>query len=159
MNKAQPARSITILMADDDADDLLLVREALDENHLPADLWTVRDGMALMDYLRHRGRYAQPGEAPWPDLILLDLNMPKKDGLESLAEIRSDPELRRIPVVVFTTSNSKEDICRSYDMGANSFITKPTTFAGLVKLMGILGEYWLRIVSPLPERPGGCRGG
>ena len=142
--------AITILLADDDPDDRLLASEALEESRLANELVTVEDGEELMDYLRYRGKYATR-ERRNPGLILLDLNMPRKDGREALAEIKADDELRRIPVVVLTTSKAEEDILRAYDLGVNSFITKPVTFAGLVQVMQQLGRYWLEIVElPTP---------
>jgi CheY-like chemotaxis protein len=110
----------------------------------------VVDGEDLMDYLHHRGKYQDPASSPRPGIILLDLNMPKKDGREALKEIKSDPELRRIPVVVLTTSDAEEDIIRSYDMGVNSFIKKPVTFDGMVEIMKALGDYWFQIVELPP---------
>src|SRR5687768_14268844 len=100
-----------------------------------------------MQYLRRGGRYADPGASPRPGLILLDLNMPRKDGREALREIKSDPNLRHIPIVVLTTSKAEEDIYRTYDLGVNSFITKPVTFDGLVNVMRGLGRYWFEIVE------------
>jgi CheY-like chemotaxis protein len=144
------AKPITILLADDDADDRMLAKEALEESRLVNDLHFVEDGEQLMDYLRHRGRYADVASAPRPGLILLDLNMPRKDGREALREIKDDPELRRIPVIVLTTSKAEEDIYRTYDLGVNSFITKPVTFEGLVAVMRGLGKYWFEIVE-LPQ--------
>ena len=120
--------SITILMADDDQDDCLLVEDVLRENRLVNDLRFVQDGEDLMDYLYHRRKYAEVQSSPRPGLILLDLNMPKKDGREALRDIKSDKELRSIPIVILTTSKQEEDIYRSYDLGANSYITKPVTF-------------------------------
>jgi CheY-like chemotaxis protein len=134
-------------MADDDEDDCMLAREALAESCLANDLHIVRDGEELMDYLYQRGRYADPKSSPRPGLILLDLNMPKKDGREALKEIKNDPELRQIPVVVLTTSKAEEDIYRTYDLGANSFIIKPMTFAALVEVMRTIGKYWFEIVE------------
>jgi CheY-like chemotaxis protein len=146
-----PDRSpILILLADDDADDRMLAQEALTESRLANELCCVEDGEELMEYLQGRGRYA--GGAPRPGLILLDLNMPRKDGREALAEIKADPSLRQIPVVVLTTSKAEEDIYRSYDLGVNSFITKPVTFEGLVAVMRTLGQYWFEIVN-LPGGP------
>ncbi len=139
--------TVTILMADDDEDDCMLAREALTESRLANDLYIVRDGEELMDYLYRRGQYANPNISPRPGLILLDLNMPKKDGREALREIKNNPELRRIPVVVLTTSKAEEDIYRSYDLGANSFIIKPVTFAALVEVMKTIGKYWFEIVE------------
>lgn len=147
------ARSLTILMADDDPDDRLLAADALRESRVADDLRFVEDGEQLLDYLRRRGRWAPPAEAPRPGLVLLDLNMPRMDGREALAEIKADPALRRIPVVVLTTSRAEADVLRSYDLGANSFITKPVTFTGLVEAMRVLGRYWVEIVE-LPAEGG-----
>jgi CheY-like chemotaxis protein len=134
-------------MADDDADDRMLAKEALEESRVVNDLRFVEDGEALMDYLYRRGKFAHAETSPRPGLILLDLNMPKKDGREALKEIKDDPELRRIPIVVMTTSQAEEDIFRSYDLGASSFITKPVTFDRLVELMKTLGNYWVEFVQ------------
>jgi CheY-like chemotaxis protein len=145
-------RSITILYADDDRDDQLLVKEALEESLIRNDLRFVNDGEELMDYLHRRGPYAEPSASPRPGLILLDLNMPRKNGREALAEIKADPALRRIPVVVLTTSKAEEDIYKSYDLGVNSFISKPVTFGGMTSVMKALGTYWLEIVNlPLDD--------
>ncbi len=141
---------ITILMADDDEDDRLLTQEAMEEAKLINDLRFVEDGVELLDYLRREGAYAEPGTAPWPGLILLDLNMPRMDGRRALEHIKADPALRRIPVVVMTTSKAEEDILRSYDLGAASFITKPVTFSALVHLVATLDRYWTGIVCLPP---------
>lgn len=141
---------IVILMADDDADDRILTKDALEESRVVNDLRFVEDGEELMDYLKRRGEFSDPASAPKPGLILLDLNMPKKDGREALREIKADPDLRRIPVVVMTTSQAEEDIYRSYDLGASSFITKPVTFDRLVELMKTMGQYWVEFVE-LPD--------
>lgn len=138
---------ITILIADDDSDDREMIREALQENRLSNDVRFVTDGEDLMDYLLHRNKYSAPADAPKPGLILLDLNMPKKDGREALKEIKSNPELRQIPVVVLTTSKAEEDIFRTYNLGSNSFVTKPVTFDSLVQVMKTIGRYWLEIVE------------
>lgn len=140
-------KAITILMADDDEDDRMLAQEALDECRLANDLHFVEDGEELLDYLYHRGKFNPPERSPRPGLILLDLNMPRKDGREALQEIKADSELRQIPVVVLTTSKAEEDIYRTYDLGANSYITKPVTFESLVEVMKILGRYWFEIVE------------
>ncbi len=140
-------RSITILMADDDPEDRLLAKEAMAEARLANDLRFVEDGEELMDYLNHRGRYLDIADSPMPGLILLDLNMPKKDGREALREIKTNPQLRGIPVVVLTTSKAEEDIFRTYDLGANSFIIKPVSFQGLVEVMETLRRYWFEIVE------------
>jgi CheY-like chemotaxis protein len=142
---------LTILMADDDPDDRLLARRALEKHGLAEALRTVADGEELMEYLHRRGPYADPALSPRPSLVLLDLNMPRKDGREALAEMKGDPALRQIPVVVLTTSRSEEEIFRSYDLGANSFVSKPVTFDGLVEVMRTLGIYWLRTVSLPPD--------
>ncbi len=144
------AKPVIFLMADDDPDDRLLVEEAFKESLISNSIYFVEDGVELMDYLRKQDKYAHPGIAPTPDLILLDLNMPRKDGREALAEIKSDPNLRYIPVVVLTTSKAEEDIMRSYDIGAASYITKPVTFDGLVESIRGLGQYWVQIVR-LPD--------
>ncbi|GAB1542669.1 response regulator [Scytonema sp. NUACC21] len=137
----------TILMAEDDEDDRMLVREALTESRLTHELYTVTDGEELMDYLHQRGKYADKNIAPRPCLILLDLNMPKKDGREALKEIKADSNLRQIPIVVLTTSKAEEDIHSTYDLGANSFIIKPATFASLVEVMKAIGKYWFDTVE------------
>ena len=140
-------KSITILLADDDADDRMMAADALEESRLANDLRSVEDGEELMDYLYRRGKFAPPNEAPRPGLILLDLNMPRKDGREALKEIKAEPELRSIPVIVLTTSKAEEDIYRTYDLGVNSFITKPVNFESLVAVMKALGKYWFEIVE------------
>jgi two-component system response regulator len=144
-------RPITILMADDDEDDRELTREAMSDSRLANEMRFVVDGQELIDYLRREGAYANGADAPEPGIILLDLNMPKKDGREALAEIKSDPTLRHIPVVVLTTSKAEEDIFRTYGLGVNSFITKPVTFAGLVEVLQAWSRYWFEIVE-LPMR-------
>ena len=139
-------KPITILIADDDPDDRLLAEEALEESRLSNQLHFVEDGVELMDYLRGTGSYADR-EIQLPGMILLDLNMPRKDGREALRELKNDPQLKRIPVVVMTTSKAEEDILRSYDLGVNSFIVKPVTFDQLVEVMSALGRYWFEIVE------------
>jgi CheY-like chemotaxis protein len=141
-----PGKPIVILMADDDADDRLLAQDALAECRLPTDLHFVENGEELLDYLHRRGKYSK-ANAPRPGLILLDLNMPRKDGREALREIKQDPELKRVPVIVLTTSKADTDISKIYDLGANSFIAKPVTFDSLVNVMKSLGTYWLNIVE------------
>lgn len=137
---------ITILMADDDPDDRLMAQNAFQVSHLANDLRFVVDGQELMDYLLRRDKFADPALSPRPGLILLDLNMPRKDGREALAEIKADPELQTIPVVVLTTSKAEEDIYRSYAVGASSFITKPVSFEGLVDVVKTVSHYWFEIV-------------
>lgn len=138
---------ITIVMADDDDDDYLLTKKALNESRLLNKLHRVKDGEELLEYLRHQDKYADQTEYERPGIILLDLNMPRKDGREALKEIKSDPKLRNIPVVVFTTSKAEEDVYKTYELGVNSFITKPVTFDNLIKVMQTLGTYWLEIVE------------
>jgi CheY-like chemotaxis protein len=145
------SRAITILIADDDEDDRLMTRDALRDARLHNDLRFVIDGVDLMDYLQRRGRHADPESSPRPGLILLDLNMPRMDGREALERIKSDPNLRSIPVIILTTSKAEEDIIRTYDLGVNSFITKPVTFLGLVDVMKVFTRYWLEIVDLPPE--------
>ena len=140
------ATTVTILMADDDEEDCLMARDALQEGRILNDLRVVHNGEELLDYLHRRGRFADT-DAPRPGLILLDLNMPRMDGREALRAIKNDPELRAIPIVVLTTSKAEEDIVRSYELAANSFISKPVTFAGLVDVMRDIGHYWLEIVD------------
>jgi CheY-like chemotaxis protein len=139
-------KPVIFLMADDDPDDRLLIKEAFQESLISNSIYFVEDGVELLDYLRWQDKFSNPKDAPTPDLILLDLNMPRKDGREALAEIKSDPRLRYIPVVVLTTSKAEEDIMRSYDIGAASYITKPVTFDGLVEAIRGLGQYWVQIV-------------
>lgn len=153
-NLKHQRRPITILVADDDPDDRLLVEDAFRENSLGNELFFVLDGEELMQFLHHQGRYVAPASSPRPGLILLDLNMPRKDGHEALAEIKADPELRNIPVVVLTTSHVDEDILRTYNLGVAGFITKPVTFESLVDIVKVLGRYWFEIV----ELPNGVNG-
>jgi CheY-like chemotaxis protein len=143
---------ITILMADDDADDRQLTKEALEEGRLINDVRFVEHGEELLEYLRREGRYAPPVDAPRPGIILLDLNMPRKDGRAVLAEIKQDPEFRTIPVVVLTTSKADEDVYKSYDLGVNSYIVKPVTFEALVDILQTLEKYWFEIVELPPEK-------
>ena len=144
-------RPAIILLADDDSDDREMSRRAFEKNQLANELYTVTDGEELMDYLYHRGRFAPPAASPTPGLILLDLNMPKKDGREALAEIKADPMLRRIPIVVLTTSKAQRDVASAYDLGSSSYIIKPVSFATLVEATRVLALYWFQIVT-LPER-------
>ena len=141
------AKPITILYADDDPEDRMLIQEAWAENRLANNLHFVEDGEELMNYLRRQGRYSDLADQPLPGMILLDLNMPRKDGREALQEIRSDPRLRPIPVVILTTSKAEEDIVRAYNLGVNSFILKPVTFQSLVDLTRTLSKYWFELVE------------
>src|SRR5437764_3284383 len=145
------SRQLTILLADDDEEDCELARDALQDARLANEMRFVYDGQELIDYLRREGPYADPAaDAPRPGIILLDLNMPRKDGREALAEIKSDEALREIPVVVLTTSKDEGDVQRTYALGANSFITKPVTHSGLIDVMRSLTKYWLEVVE-LPD--------
>ncbi|MGE0683837.1 MAG: response regulator, partial [Candidatus Binatia bacterium] len=134
---------ITILIAEDDAEDQKLIREALAGNRLANHLYFVNDGEELLDYLHRRGKYSDPGSAPYPGIVLLDLNMPRKDGREALKLIRANPALNSLPVIVLTTSEAEEDIEQCYSLGANSYITKPVSFADLLKTMQAVTRYWV----------------
>ncbi len=150
--ESKKRKPIVILMADDDEDDQALCREALEESRLINVLKQVDDGVELLAYLRREGDYADPEASPRPDLILLDLNMPRMDGRSALKEIKADARLRSIPVVILTTSKAEEDMLKGYELGAASYIAKPVTFSGLVDLMKSLGQYWLEIVQLPPHR-------
>ncbi len=142
-----PKKTLIILMADDDADDRLLAQDAMQESRVLNELHFVEDGVELLSYLRGDDEFSDRTLYPMPGLILLDLNMPKKDGREALGEIKADPRLRRIPVVILTTSKAEEDMVKGYDLGAASYITKPVTFDALVELMRTLGKYWVEFVE------------
>ena len=139
-------RPVRILVVDDDPDDQLLIREALDEARVQTDVQVVNDGLELLDYLRRGGRFSRI-DTPQPDLILLDLNMPRMGGHEVLQTLKADPELRKIPIVVLTTSKRDEDVQRSYEFGANTFITKPNSFPELVDVVQALEKYWFRVAE------------
>ena len=143
-------KPITILVADDDPDDRMLIEDAFLESKLSNDLHFVKDGIELLEYLRREGPFQDSDKAPRPGIVLLDLNMPRMDGREALAEIKADPNLKQIPIVVLTTSKAEEDILRTYDMGVNSFVTKPVTFEGLVDMVRVLTSYWIQIVELPP---------
>lgn len=145
--------SVRILLAEDDDDDYLLTTQALNDNRLVNRVYRVKDGIELMQYLKRKGQYEDPEVSPAPSLVLLDLNMPRMDGREALREIKTNPELRRLPVVVLTTSRAQEDVVRAYDLGVNSFISKPVSFHGLVDAVKALGHYWFEVVDlPCPPR-------
>jgi two-component system response regulator len=143
---------VTILVADDDPDDRLMTREAFSENRIGNDLRFVEDGVELMDYLYRRDKFADPAASPRPSLLLLDLNMPRKDGWEALKEIKSDPAFRGLRIVILTTSKAEQDILRGYDLSVASYITKPVTFESLIEVVRVLGKYWLEIVELPNER-------
>jgi CheY-like chemotaxis protein len=141
-----PEEPALLLLADDDSDDRLLVKDALEECQWPGELRCVGNGEELLDYLLRRGTY-KDSDAPRPGLILLDLNMPRKDGRQALREIKAEPALRRIPVVILTTSKATSDVDTSYNLGANSFISKPVQFDDLVNVIRLLGQYWFNTVE------------
>ncbi len=145
------AQQTLILIAEDDPDDQLLVAEAITASKLRNPVHFVADGVELLDYLHRRGQYATQEAHELPGIILLDLNMPRKNGLEALKEIKSDGEFRKIPVVVLSTTNAIEQVVTSYNLGANSFITKPATFDQLVVIMRVMGNYWFD-VNTLPAK-------
>jgi CheY-like chemotaxis protein len=147
---------MVLLIAEDDDDDFLLTQKALSRSHVVNEVRRVRDGEELMDYLLHRREYSAPGSAPRPVLILLDLNMPRKDGREALRDIKSDPALRDIPVVVLTTSEAETDVLRTYDLGANSYITKPPDLQGLVDALRAIARVWFQVVEV--QEPGNTSG-
>ena len=138
---------VKVLLADDDTEDRQLTQTAFIENRLVNELDCVEDGEELMEYLHRRGRYSNLQNVPLPQLILLDLKMPRKDGCEALKEIRADPDLRRIPIVILTASAAEGDIQLSYDLGANSYVTKPATFESLMELVKIINHYWFEVVK------------
>ena len=145
MSDAQP---ISVLLVEDDPGDVVLVTEAFEHNKVANDLHTVQDGVEAVSFLRKEGEYTS---APTPDLILLDLNLPRKDGREVLEEIKADPELRRIPVVVLTTSKAEEDVLRSYDLHANAYVTKPVDFDRFIEVVRQIDEFFVSVVK-LPGR-------
>ncbi len=144
-------KPVVILLADDDDDDALLTKKALKESRVCNKMYRVKNGEELMDFLTHNGRYEDKEKAPPPALILLDLNMPKKDGREALKEIKNDPKLRSIPITILTTSKAEEDIVRSYDLGVNSFITKPVDLKGFFNVVKEISNYWFEVVE-LPRQ-------
>ena len=148
-------KPLPILLAEDDPDDRLLTEQAFRNQAITNELHFVEDGVELLDYLHHRGKYAGNNTSPRPGLILLDLNMPRKDGREALAEIKTDPDLKSIPVIVLTTSKASEDIQGCYDHGANSYITKPGSFSALATAVKVLMAYWFEIVRLPTIRQGG----
>lgn len=141
------ARSIEILLVEDNPGDVVLTLEAMREAKIHNHMHVVEDGVEAMEFLRHQGRF---GDAPRPDLILLDLNLPRKDGREVLAEVKADPELKRIPVVVLTTSRSEEDVLRAYDLHANCYVTKPVDLTQFMKIVNLIDEFWINVVT-LPK--------
>ena len=137
-------RSIEILLVEDNPGDARLTIEAMREAKMRNRVHVVEDGVEAMAFLRRQGRY---GEAPRPDLILLDLNLPRKDGREVLAEVKADSDLKRIPVVVLTTSRAEEDVIRAYDLHANCYVTKPVDLAQFMKIVAQIDEFWVKVVT------------
>ena len=144
MDEVRPP--IVILMADDDPDDVMFTQEAMEETKLRGAFYSVSDGAELLDYLKRRGQFDEES-APRPDLILLDLNMPRMNGLDALDEIKDDPSLKAIPIIVLTTSIADEDVVRTYDLGASSFIQKPVGFNDMVDAMTRINQYWFGTVE------------
>jgi CheY-like chemotaxis protein len=149
-NQTSTQKPLLVLVAEDDEDDRLLIEDAFSETKLPNPIFFVNDGEELLDYLHHRQPYTAE-QHPLPGLILLDLNMPRKDGREALIEIKSDPNLQRIPIVILTTSKEEEDIMRSYSLGISSFIAKPVTFEQLVEVIQCIAYYWFEVVVLPPK--------
>ena len=148
-------RLISILCAEDDAEDRMFIKDAWKESLIRNKLDFVEDGEELMDYLLRRGKYADMINSPLPGMILLDLNMPRKDGREAIKEIKSSPDLRRIPIVVLTTSKAEEDIVRTYDLGVSGYVAKPVKFESLVNVMKGMKRYWLEVVElPIDKKSG-----
>lgn len=150
MGTEKKLKTLVILMADDDEDDRMMTQEALEQSRVLNDLQFVKDGQELLDYLRRENGFEDEELYPMPNIILLDLNMPRVDGRAALKLLKEDPDLRRIPVVILTTSKAEEDMLKGYDLGAASYITKPVGFEDLIQLMQILGSYWLEFVV-LPD--------
>lgn len=139
---------IEILLAEDNPGDVKLTRKALDQGDLLNNLHVVNDGIEAMKFLRKEGEYA---DTPMPDLLLLDLNMPKKDGRQVMQDMDADPQLRRIPVVVLTSSEAEEDVVRSYELSANAYLTKPVDFDGFVDIINRLENFWFEVVKMPPK--------
>jgi CheY-like chemotaxis protein len=147
---SEKRKALTVLMADDDPDDCMLVKDAFDECGLVCNINFVYDGVELFNYLNQSSPYSDPETSPFPNLILLDLNMPKKDGREALKEIKLNAAFRSIPVVILTTSISDMDIISAYHLGAASYLIKPDSFERLVHLVKCLGHYWFDCVKLPP---------
>lgn len=147
INMTEQNPSITILIADDDLDDRAWIEQAFIESGVKTQLYYVQDGNELLQYLHKQGRFSSPGVAPPPDLILLDLNMPGKDGRQALVELKAEPDIRRIPVVVLTVSTDEQDIRHTYDHGGAGFIIKPDKFDGMVEVVKVLNQYWFETVE------------
>ena len=142
-----PDKTVEILLAEDNPGDVMLTKKALEQGKLANNLNVVTDGVEALEYLRQEGEYA---DRPRPDLVLLDLNMPRKDGQDVLKELQADDDLCRIPVVVLTSSESEEDIARSYELNANAYLTKPVDFDGFIEIVNRMENFWFKVVK-LPE--------
>jgi len=145
--------AINIIVAEDDADDQDLLREAFKESKFLHNVQFVEDGEQLMQYLKREGKYSDRKKYPDPGIVLLDLNMPKKDGREALKEIKSHPNLKRIPVIILSTSRSQQDILGAYDLGVNCFVSKPSTFTSLLEVTDTLRRHWFEMVELPPVHP------
>jgi len=146
--KSEGTRAIDVLLVEDDPGDVLMTREAFEDNKVANNLYVVNDGVTAMEFLRKQGEHS---DAPTPDLVLLDLNLPRMDGREVLAALKDDPELRRIPVVVLTTSEAEEDVLRSYSLHANAYVTKPVDFHRFIEVVRQIDEFFVTVVR-LPQR-------
>ena len=142
---------VRIVVADDDADDRMMIKDAFEASKLSNEIDFAEDGVQLLEYLRREGKWSKLAGEPYPGFILLDLNMPRKDGRTVLKEIRNDPALHRIPIIILTTSKAEEDIIKTYNLGVNSFICKPVSFDKLVDIVKTVGHYWIEIVALPPE--------
>jgi CheY-like chemotaxis protein len=136
-----------ILVADDDADDRELIKVAFEENAANVEINFVENGEELLHYLHRQGKYAEEGKYPYPSLILLDLNMPKKDGREALRSIKEDLALKALPIVILTTSTAPKDVAKCYELGVNSYMIKPTNFTDLIQFAGMIYSYWFNTVQ------------
>lgn len=150
MPGAESSERTVLLMADDDPADCLLTEKALRKADITCPLYVVHDGAELMDYLKQRGDYTDPTAAPRPSLILLDLNMPNVNGTEFLAQLRDEPELNSIPVVILTTSDDEREIAASYALGANAYLVKPSAFDDMVSVAEVVKAHWLQMVRLPP---------
>jgi CheY-like chemotaxis protein len=153
MKSMKSRRLVTILLVEDDPGDQELTRRALEEDVVRTDLRIVNDGKEALDYLRREGQFSDPEVSPKPDLILLDLNMPRVDGRQVLERVREDPEISRIPVIALTTSDEEEDVLRSYDLGCKSFIKKPVEIETFIQTIRELQHYWFELVTLPPDSP------
>ncbi len=147
----KPVNRIVLVMVDDDEDDCLLVEAALYEAFLKCDFHCVQDGMEMLNYLNRLGQYSDPHLSPRPDIILLDLNMPKMNGRDVLQKVKTDPRFRAIPVIILTTSTLEEDVSFCYDMGANTYIVKDSSFGGLLAAMKVIKTYWMETATLPPK--------